>query len=927
MAFVASMPSLALVFLLAACNSAWPLGARRAEPRQNDAADLSAAMRWEALKARAIWLRPDTLLWPSVPLEDTRWVLLEETDGGARRQTALESSGVFDAGDPDFERYPYLAGYLRLRSDSLSARAGEILRGGRFAIVANTGESVGNASAETSTVQTYPLLDALYSYDGDDLGPQFGAGGVPSLKLWAPTARAVRLLVFAAAHDAMPATTLSMTAEGRGVWSARGEPSWRDAFYLYEVDVYVPATGRVETNRVTDPYSVSLSRNSERSQIVDLTDAALKPVSGWDTLRKPALARAEDITLYELHVRDFSLAERGLSSEDRRGTFLAFADAGSDGMRHLRSLAEAGLTHVHLMPVFDIATVNEDKGTWRTPLLPPAEERSPDDLQAAITAIKDQDGYNWGYDPLHYNVPEGSYATEADGPARILEMRTMVASLADAGLRVVMDVVYNHTSNAGQDERSILDRIVPGYYYRLDREGAIQRSTCCPDTASEHAMMEKLLVDSVVQWARQYKIDGFRFDLMGHHTTGNLVSVRRALDALTLEKDGVDGASIYLYGEGWKFGSLDAILPQEACTQLNAAGLGVGTFNDRLRDRARGGNYERGNLANPGFLTGLGYDFNGLSDLKMVPPDPAAQDRLLLEYGDLVKLGLAGNLRDFRFEAADGQPRRGDEVDYGGSPAGYAAAPRETINYVSAHDNFTLWDHIAAKAPLTATVAERTAMQRLGIALVALGQGIPFFDAGIELLRSKSGDDNSYDSGDAFNGLDYSMQTHAYGLGTPSQVANGDDALAFWRPRLAAENLRATPDAIAGTAEFFKAMLRLRKSSPLFRLGSTREIQERLAYFDRDGGAKPGVIAYRLEGAGLDPDRRAIIVAFNVTKASVVLESRSLREPGLKLMPELERLGEGAQPVLPALREVRLDAISGSLVLPPRTVVVLEAAH
>ena len=273
-----------------------------------------------------------------------------------------------------------------------------------------------------------------------------------------------------------------------------------------------------------------------------------------------------------------------------RGTYAAFSRTTSDGMRHLGELADAGLTHVHLLPVFDIATVDEDRSTH---LEPPCDlasfPRDSAEQQACIAQVRAEDGFNWGYDPWHYTAPEGSYALDAQGAARTTEFRSMVKSLNDAGLRVVMDVVYNHTNAAGQAEKSVLDRIVPGYYHRLLEDGTLATSTCCANTATEHDMMEKLMVDSIVTWARDYKVDGFRFDLMGHHSKANMLAVRAALDELTLAEDGVDGSKIYLYGEGWNFGEVanDARFVQ--ATQLNMDGTGIGTFNDRLRDAVRGG--------------------------------------------------------------------------------------------------------------------------------------------------------------------------------------------------------------------------------------------------------------------------------------------------------------------------------------------------
>jgi pullulanase len=263
---------------------------------------------------------------------------------------------------------------------------------------------------------------------------------------------------------------------------------------------------------------------------------------GWQTLDKPPLSAPEDIVLYELHIRDFSWYDEDVTP-DYQGRYLAFTETESAGMQHLQALADAGLTHVHLLPSFDITTIPEwrhEQVEFDTELLASFPPDS-DQQQAIIQADDDQDGFNWGYDPYHYSVPEGSYATNPDGPARILEYRAMVQALNEAGLRVVADVVYNHTSAAGQNPRSVLDRIVPGYYHRLNANGALETSTCCANTATEHNMMQKLMLDSLVTWATVYKIDGFRFDLMGHHMLEDMIAARDTLQGLTLAGDGVDG--------------------------------------------------------------------------------------------------------------------------------------------------------------------------------------------------------------------------------------------------------------------------------------------------------------------------------------------------------------------------------------------------
>jgi pullulanase-type alpha-1,6-glucosidase len=255
-----------------------------------------------------------------------------------------------------------------------------------------------------------------------------------------------------------------------------------------------------------------------------------------------------------------------------------------------------------------------------------------DEQQAAIEPVRDQDCFNWGYDPVHYGVPEGSYASDPNGLARIVEFRALVDALHRQNLRVVMDVVYNHTAAAGQNNFSVLDKIVPDYYYRLDANGFIFTNTCCADTASEHAMMGKLLIDTAINWAKEYKIDGFRFDLMGFHPKDQMLQLKAKLKEIDPD--------FYIYGEGWNFGEVADNARFVQASQLNLAGSGIGTFSDRMRDGVRGGGPFDGGEAlikNQGFINGLWYDPNALAG----PAQDSQRDQLL-RYADWVRLGLAG---------------------------------------------------------------------------------------------------------------------------------------------------------------------------------------------------------------------------------------------------------------------------------------------
>jgi pullulanase-type alpha-1,6-glucosidase len=653
-----------------------------------------------------------------------------------------------------------------------------------------------------------------------------------------------------------------------GVWTVTGNADWKNKFYLYEVNVYVPSTGKIETNLVTDPYSFSLSTNSKRSQIVDLNDSDLKP-QDWDSTQKPALAAPEDIVIYELHIRDFSISDQTVPAE-LRGTYKAFTVKDSNGMKHLASLAQAGLTHIHLLPAFDIASVNEDKSTWQTVDEAQLKTYPPDsDQQAkAVSAITGSDGFNWGYDPLHYTTPEGSYATDPNGTPRIIEFREMVQSLNQTGLRVVMDVVYNHTNASGQNPNSVLDRIVPGYYHRLNAEGNVEKSTCCENTATEHNMMRKLMVDSVVTWAKEYKVDGFRFDLMGHHMLEDMKAVRAALDALTLEKDGVDGKSIYVYGEGWNFGEVAFNARGKNATQLNIAGTGIGVFNDRLRDAVRGGN-PFDDIRLQGFATGLFFTNN--ANEKRSAKD---QQLELNDYTDWIRIGLAGNLANYELVRANGEAVLGSQVSYNGAPAGYTADPQENIIYVSAHDNQTLFDTVQIKAPAEATLADRIRMNNLALSITMFSQGVPFFHAGDDILRSKSFDPNSYNSGDWFNKLDWTYESSNFGVGLPLEGTGQWD---IYKPLLADPKLVPAKTDIVSASAVFDEFLKIRKSSKLFRLETADAIQRDLTFLTSGPEQIPGLIVMRLQdNTNLDSTYQEIIVLFNARPDATTFNDASL---------------------------------------------------
>lgn len=826
-------------------------------------------------QARALWVDEGTIAWDTGhgPGGGVTYRLHYAPDGSLDLPTTPGSSILLTYDSvltgSSYPKFPNASGYKALKIGAGDLALVPAILKGEIAIAAYDG---GGTLLATTGVQSQGVLDDLYAYSGP-LGLSY-AGAVPTLRLWAPTARTVTFHRFTDALTTTASIPAPMTLDpATGVWSITGSAGWDKQYYLFEVEVFVHETDQVEQNLVTDPYSVNLSvnrlvggvpANAQRSQMVDLYgDSTLKP-PGWDSLSKPPLDAPEDVVVYELHVRDFSINDPSVPAPDR-GSYRAFAYDGSglplsNGMQHLSALGSAGLTHIHLLPVADSGTMVEDAAQRQEPPDLTIYGPAASDQQAAIAAIRTQDGFNWGYETQHFGAPEGAYATDPNSTARVLEFRQMVQALNESGLRVVLDMVYNHAYRAGQSSGSVLDKIVPGYYQRLDANGQVQTQSCCPDTAAEFDMMQRLMIDTVTLWATAYKVDSFRFDLMNFHTRANMEALRDEVQALTVASDGVDGSEIYLYGEGWDFGGAKDKGFVHA-SQFNMAGTGIGTFNDRVRDAAHGGfSTDSLMIRQQGFINGLSYDWNGY-----LYPNRFQGD--LRYQTDRLRVGLAGNLQGYEFIDQAGTYRTG--ATFNGT--GYALDPQEAVNYIDKHDNETLYDLNLFKAPLgeggtpVTTMAERVRIQNMGLDLIGLGQGIPFFHAGSDMLRSKSLDRNSYDSGDWFNRLDFTYTSNNFGVGLPPAWDNS----ARWpimTPLLTNAALNPTQSDILGSVTHFRELLQLRESSPLFRLRTADEVNRRLHFWNTGPSQQDGLIVMTLSdavGADLDPSYEFIVVLFN----------------------------------------------------------------
>ncbi|GJJ00911.1 hypothetical protein RugamoR64_14490 [Duganella rhizosphaerae] len=865
-----------------------------------------------AADARAYWLNRQLIKWPGADASNGAFKLYYSASASLHAAPGARVSGAdgslalarFDGGLPSdvAQRFKFVGNGAVL---TLAAADAVRLGGVLTKQVMLVQEADDGTVRDTTTLQIAGVLDDLYASAANarDLG--VSVGKQTGFKLWAPTAQRVALCTYSNGSGKASAITAMQREDATGIWSAQLDGKRSGQYYQYLVDVVAPSAGLVR-NLVTDPYSISLTTDSKRSYIADLGAANLKP-DGWDKTPAPKKVAAQsDMTVYELHVRDFSINDSTVSAANR-GKYTAFTEAGSNGMKHLAALSKAGMTDIHLLPVYDIGSVPE-KGCV-TPAIPVGLAPDGEEQQALVAKTQAADCYNWGYDPYHYNAPEGSYATDpADGAKRIVEFRQMVQALHKTGLRVGMDVVYNHTFIAGQNEKSVLDRVVPGYYHRLNAKGAIERSTCCDNTATENLMMAKLMIDSVEQWAVQYKIDSFRFDLMGHQP-------RAAMEQLQARADHATGRHINLIGEGWNFGEVADGARFVQASQLSLNGSGIGTFSDRARDAVRGGGAGDSGMqmiTQQGYINGLVYDANAQAGARPVSD--------LLQASDLVKVGLAGSIRSYPLQTWDGKTQPLQDIVYGGNqPAGYASEPGEVVNYVENHDNQTLYDINAFKLPRATTSAERAQVQMLGAAINAFSQGVAYFHAGFDILRSKSLDRNSFESGDWFNRIDWSYQDNYYGTGVPRAEDNGKD-YDLIKPLLRDAAIKPSPKDIAYARDAFRDLLAIRSSSTLFRLRTAADIKQRLRFHNTGSGQVPTVIVAHLDGAGYaGANFKSITYLINVDKVAQRVTVEAEKNRHYQLHPVHTNMAAADKRV--AL-EAKYDATSGTFAIPPRSAVV-----
>lgn len=735
--------------------------------------------------------------------------------------------------------------------------------------------------ADCTGVQLGALLDELFAYDGP-LGchPLRGdkLAGV-NFSIWCPTALSVQVDIFTSATGRLSETRQmkrQLRSAHDGVWHLSGPVEWWGVYYSYRVEAYHPSVGKVVTAEVPDPYSRACAADAARTLACHMPtwDAAVpgNDRGAWIARGSRPLSHRGDAVIYELHVRDFSANDETVPAR-LRGKYLAFEQLGTHGDMHLRRLVAAGITHVQLLPTYDFGSVPERAEDRKEQRIPTDEEPDSERQQEAAAEVADCDAFNWGYDPVLYDVPEGSYATQPDGGARILEHRRMVDALHAKGLRVVLDVVYNHTLASGPEGRqSVLDKCVPAYYHRRAENGAYENSTCMNNTATERYMMDRLVRDSILHWATEYRVDGFRFDLMGHLPMKLMKRIRDMLDSLTLKEHSIDGQQILLYGEGWEFGEVANGQRGQVAVQQQLAGTGIGAFNDRIRDSVIGGTP----FIDPrtqGFATGLVVR-SWQSDAGVEQGSPVEQEKQLRKQQDQIRLCLAASLKAFCLSMDyQGQDSvRGDKLQEGG--LAYTASPSETINYVSAHDNETLFDNTAWKmSPSLFSPEERMRGNWMATSLVALAHGVPFFHAGDELLRSKSLDRDSYNSGDWFNVLDFTGQRSAFGTGLPVKSKNGEK-WDLMRPLLRDSSVRPTQKHVAATTKKFCELLRIRRSTPLIGLLEAEDVLTKVDFPGCGPDQLPGVIVMQTSNGESKGGGDGLLICPNLARVVIVFSAR-----------------------------------------------------
>lgn len=604
------------------------------------------------------------------------------------------------------------------------------------------------SACKTATEETaFESYDDYPVYEGGDLGVRYSPE-TTAFRLWAPTAEEAVLRFYDQALGGEATRETPMEKAEQGTWLASFNEDLNGTYYTFQVK----ADGRW-LEETPGPNATAAGTNGKRGQVLNMEETNPE---GWENSRRPPLASPTDIIIYELHVRDLS-AHPG-SGIRHKGKFLGLAETGTTSPQGLATgldhIKELGVTHIHLLPSFDYMSVDETK--------------------------LEDNKFNWGYDPHLYNVPEGSYSTNpADGAARIREFKQMVKTLHDNGLRVIMDVVYNHT---GATENSVFNQTAPGYYYRHNEDGSFSNASACGnETASERPMVRKFIIESVKYWATEYQVDGFRFDLMGIHDIETMNLVSEALHEID--------PTIFIYGEGWTAGDSPLPFEKRALKRHTSQLKGVAAFSDDIRDAIKGHVFTHND---PGFVSG--------------------------------KQGQESRIQ-FGVAAATQHPQLNyDSIQIYDADGPWSPGPAQTITYFSCHDNHTLWDRLTLSRP-DASEADKVRMQKLAGAIVLTSQGVSFLHAGVEMARTKQGVENSFESPDSINQINWERKAK-----------------------------------YKEVFDYYKGLIALRKAHPAFRMPTAEMLRQHLKFLEP---SEPNVVAFTLAGNANGDRWKDILVIYN----------------------------------------------------------------
>lgn len=591
-------------------------------------------------------------------------------------------------------------------------------------------------------------LDKYVAYHGTDLGLTYSKEK-STFVIWAPTADLVKIRLYGSSLGGAPTEEIKLFPNGNGTWKAEIPGDHLNKYYTVQANM----AGKW-TKEVPDPYAKAVGANGARGMIIDLS---LTNPPSWEKDKSPDLKSVSSSIIYELHVRDATIT----TNARFRGKFLGLCEKGlknskgqSAGLDHVKEL---GVTHVHLLPVFDFASVDE------------TDNRA---------------GYNWGYDPQNYNCVEGSYSSNPlDGNNRIREFKTMVKTFHDNGIRVVMDVVYNHVYNAADFS---FQQLAPNYFFRQMPNGKLSNASACGnEVASEREMVRKYILESLVYWTTEYHVDGFRFDLMGIHDIETMNAIAAALRKIKPD--------ILLYGEGWTAGDSPLPAAQRALKSEASKLDNIAVFSDDFRDGIKGSVFE---AADKGFANGKAGE------------------------AESVKFGLVGGIEHPQVNM--------DKVKY--SKKAYCKNPVQMIAYAECHDNHTLWDRLQNSVP-DATEAEKIKMFLLAQTLVMTSQGIPFVHAGAEFCRTKYGVDNSFESPDDINKMDWERKA--------------EFEMVF---------------------SYMKQLIAFRKAHPALHLGTAAKVKKQCSFMPLDDDQ---CIAFIINGKTTGEPWNKILILFNASKEAI----------------------------------------------------------